>query len=87
MVKDKSTLSVINIKTMQAIIVVEQCPFKWDTFRDYTLDVSISKDRQYLEILTIEGDQRDQLNNKLKVNYSTLKKYDICIDLLKNVLP
>ena len=59
LVKDRQTLSVVNVKTMKAIIVADQCPFKWDSYRDYTLDVSMSDDGKYLEVFTIEGEQRD----------------------------
>jgi hypothetical protein len=44
---------------MRAMVVVDQCPFKWDSFRDYTVDVSMSDDGKSLEVFTIEGEQRD----------------------------
>ena len=44
LVKDRQTLSVVNVSSMRAMVVVDQCPFKWDSFRDYTVDVSMSDD-------------------------------------------
>ena len=68
------------------MVVVDQCPFKWDSFRDYTVDVSMSDDGKSLEVFTIEGEQRDQ-NSKFKANYSVLKKYAINIKQLQTALP
>ena len=55
LIKDRSTLSVVNISNQACMIVLKQCPFKWDCLRDYTLDVALSDDQKEIEVFTIEG--------------------------------
>jgi hypothetical protein len=53
LIKDRSSLTVVNIKSKQCIIVVKDCPLRWDSTRDYTLEVSMSEDQNKLEVFTI----------------------------------
>ena len=62
LIKDRLSLTVVNLKTKQSMIVVRRCPFKWDCIRDYTLDIALSDDEKEIEIFTIEGELRDIVN-------------------------
>ena len=44
LIKDRASLSVVDLKNKKAIIVVQNCPFRWDSSRDYNMDVSMTKD-------------------------------------------
>ncbi len=68
---------------MSSTIVVQQCPFKWDSMRDCNIEVELSDDKKKLEIYTIEGEQRGAVNAQFKQNYSCMKKYEIDISNLQ----
>ena len=44
LIKDRVSLSVVDLKNKKATIVVQNCPFRWDSSRDYNMDVSMTKD-------------------------------------------
>jgi hypothetical protein len=59
LIKDRATLSVVDLKNKKATIVVQNCPFRWDSTRDYNIDVEMSGNGKYLDVFTIEGEQRE----------------------------
>ena len=87
LIKDKSSLSVVNLASKACIIVLNNCPFKWDCLRDYTLDVALSDDQKEIEVFTIEGEIRNSMNGQIRQNHSSLKKYGIDISSIQKSLP
>ncbi len=66
LVKDRASLTVVNVKTRQCLIAVKDCPMKWDSLRDYTIEVEMSEDEKELEVFTIEGEPNQSGNSKFK---------------------
>ncbi len=87
LIKDRSTLSIVNLSNSTSIIVLKQCPFKWDCLRDYTLDIALSDDQKEIEVFTIEGELKDLNNGQGKQTFSSLKKYGIDISKIEKCLP
>ena len=56
LVKDRSGLTVVNLKSKQSLIIVRDCPYRFDLMRDYSLEVEMSDDEKVLEVFTILGE-------------------------------
>ena len=83
MIKDSKSLNVINVRTMQSRVVLRNTQYSWDVLRTHLMDFSTNPASENLTLFNLELVSR-QSDTKVREHTSTLKKFTINTEYLKN---